>query len=186
MKKLLLLLICLCGLFMYSQERKSYHGLGISYGMGDDYTGKKYEHDNHYFRVNYLYTPKQTKHFFLYQVLIAPEINFAKHGRDIYSEFNYKEYSLNVGGIARREINKHVSVLILASSGPAYLTSATERQSLGFAMVENVAGGFSYKIDDVTFTASAGIRHISNANTRPVNHGIDTTTMELGVSLPLK
>jgi hypothetical protein len=93
MKKLLLIVLCFCALNIYAQERKEGFDLGLSYGAGRVYTARHYEHNNHYFRANCFYTPKQKKHYFLYQGLLAPEINFAEH-RQYGNVINLKEYSL--------------------------------------------------------------------------------------------
>ena len=185
MKKLLLIVLCFCALNIYAQEQKEGIDIGLSYGAGKAYTAKNYEHNNHYFRANWLYTPKQKDHYLQYQVLLAPEINFAEH-RQYGNVIDLKEYSLNIGGIARRSFSKQFSGLVLLSVGPDYLSKSTPRLSKGVAFSSNLALGATYKIEDISLNMTYGIRHLSNANIRPVNGGIDTHNLEFGVTYRLK
>lgn len=178
-------MLCFCALNIYAQEQKRCYDVGLSYGAGSVYTGQNYDHNNHYFRANCFYTPKQKDHYFQYQVLLAPEINFAEH-KQYGKTIDLKEYSLNIGGIARRNFSKQFSVFALVSTGPDYLSKETPRLSKGFAFSNNASLGVTYKIEDISFTLTSGIRHISNANTRPINNGVDTGNMELGITYRLK
>jgi hypothetical protein len=107
------------------------------------------------------------------------------HKREEYTKLKHlREYALNIGFTAGRNISKQYGIYILGSCGPAVIETETERIANGFAFVTVFAIGFSYKTPNVIFDIRPALRHVSNAGTQFPNSGITTKNLEFAISFP--
>ncbi|KFF06154.1 acyloxyacyl hydrolase [Flavobacterium reichenbachii] len=176
--------------------------IGFNYGFGSEFKNKDYTFENNFCKLQIYYTLKENKNI-NYQILVQPEINFAKHKllnlyfvkpetpnfeekRAIYTQSkNIREYVLNIGFLVRKPINEELSVYALASIGPMITDTETERMSKGFAFADVLAVGFCVKIRRTQFDIRPSLRHVSNAGLGSSNAGYNTKNLEFGVSYNL-
>jgi hypothetical protein len=123
-------------------------------------------------------------------IVLSPHfvsVNF-KPNIDINSYNSSFEFGLNGGFLIRKNIvDSSLYTYFLFSVGPHFITDAPDRQRMGFIFSDNAAFGLLFKIErDVYLDLRLGIRHISNANTRLPNSGINNLIFNLGVVFPLK
>ncbi len=186
----------------YAQDQKPEMALGFDYGFGSEIKNTDYTYTNHYYKIQFYYTIKETKNF-KFEIVLQPELNFATHQllnfyfvtpdepnylqkRETFTKLtNIKEYVLGVGFIVRKPISKMLSVYMIISSGPMITNSETERLSKGFAFSDVLSLGISLKMDKVTFDVRPNLRHISNAGIQKSNAGFNTKNIEFGFSFPL-
>lgn len=202
-KKLLLFLVFVFTITAYSQEKKHHPmALGLHYGFGSEFKNTDYTYSNRYIKPQLYWQIAVTKHF-EYQLLLQPEINFARHRlinmyfvtpdepdyehkREEYTRLkDIQEYVLNVGLVVRKPISQMCSIYILGSVGPMITTAETERLSKGFAFSDVFAIGLTVKTPKISFDFRPNFRHISNAGLQDSNAGYNTLNIELGFSVPL-
>jgi hypothetical protein len=149
-----------------------------------------------------VYELKETKNF-KYELVLQPEINFATHQllnfyfvtpedsdyiekRERFTKLKkLNEYAVGVGLRIRKSWSKSFGTYFLASVGPMFIDTETERLSKGFAFSDVLALGVTFKIDKIVFDIRPSLRHISNAGLQGSNAGFNTSNFELGVSFPL-
>ena len=201
-QKLLLSLLFLLGVKMAGQERNSHFSLGFNYGFGSEFDNRNYTFTNHFYKLQIYYKLKETKHF-QYQILVQPEINFAKHQllnfyfvkpetpkyqqkRDEYTQLkDVREYVLNCGFLIRKPIGKVCSIYVLGNIGPMITDTETERMSKGFAFADVLALGFTADYKKLQFDVRSSVRHVSNAGLGSSNAGYNTKNIEFGISYQL-
>jgi hypothetical protein len=109
-----------------------------------------YSYTNQYLKGQLFYTAKKNKNF-EFQIVLAPEINFATHQlfnlyfvtpdepnfqerRDRFTQLkDIIEWVFHVGFLVRKPISKQFSIYLIASIGPMITNTETERLSAGFA-----------------------------------------------------
>jgi hypothetical protein len=97
------------------------------------------------------------------------------------------EFGLNVGVQHMLPLSRNFYVYALISSGPQFITVHTERQAHGFIFSDNMGAGTYYFFGkNLALNTGFRIRHMSNANTRMPNHGINTVNFLMGVSYFLR
>ncbi|OIV41328.1 hypothetical protein BKM63_12330 [Flavobacterium johnsoniae] len=201
-RRLLLGMLFLLSVKIMAQEKDSRLCLGLNYGFGSEFNNTDYTFINHFYKLQLYYKLSETKHF-QYEILIQPEINFAKHQllnfyfvkpetpdyqqkREDYTQLKeVREYVLNLGFLVRKPIGKSCSVYVLGSIGPMINDTETERMSKGFAFADVLALGFSFKMKKIHFDIRPEIRHVSNAGLSGKNGGYNTRNIEFGVSYSL-
>lgn len=187
---------------LYAQDKLSKVKFGFECGFGNELKNSNYTYSNNYYKLQLYYEVQQTKAF-KYEVLIQPEVNFAKHQllnfyfvkpddsnyiekRERYTKLkDIKEYVLNIGYLMRKPILKTASIYVLGSVGPMIIDTETERLSKGFAFCNVVALGITYKLNKVTFDVRPSFRHVSNAGLKTLNSGYDTKNIDFGVLFSL-
>jgi hypothetical protein len=93
------------------------------------------------------------------------------------------EFGVNIGFKHMYPLCKNIYSYILIGSGPHYFTTNTTRQARGFIFSDNFGAGFYFfKGTKISMNLGFRLRHMSNANTRTPNHGINTYNYHLGVS----
>lgn len=201
-RKLLLFLLLFSASKIIAQQDTSRLSIGFNCGFGSEFNNKDYTFESHFYKVQLYYKLKEIKHF-QYEILIQPEINFAKHQllnfyfvkpetpdyqekRDEYTQLkDVREYVLNVGFLIRKPINKNCSFYVLGSVGPMITDTETERMSKGFAFADVLAIGFSFRVEKIQFDIRPEIRHVSNAGLSDTNAGYNTKNIEFGISYSL-
>lgn len=201
-KVFVVLVLALCKIPVYAQEKVSKLDLGFSYGIGNEFKNRNYTYTNQSYKVQFYYVVKQTKNF-TYALLLQPEINFVSHQllniyfvepndsdyiakRERYTKLkDIEEYVLNLGFLVRKPVFKSVSIYVLGSIGPMITDTETERLSKGFAFSDVLAIGFTFRLNRVTFDIRPNIRHVSNAGLQQTNAGYTTRNMDFGFSFSL-
>ena len=202
-RKLFLCLLLLFGVLkVIAQEEKPRLSIGFNHGFGSEFNNNDYTFTNHFYKLQFYYKLKQTKHF-QYEILIQPEVNFGMHQllnfyfvkpedpgfeekRAEYTKLkDVHEYVLNVGFLVRKPVGKKCSFYVLGSIGPMITDTETERMSDGFAFADVLAVGFSIQIKRLQFDLRPSIRHVSNAGLGSENAGYNTKNIEVGISYSL-
>lgn len=202
-KKIFFILIIVFGYqTFYAQDKWSKVKLGVDYGFGNELKNSDYTYTNNYYKLQLYYTVKQTKRF-QYEILLQPELNFARHQllnfyfvqpddpnyiekRERYTKLkDIKEYVLNIGFLMRKPIFKTASIYLLGSVGPMYTDTETERLSKGFAFSDVLAIGFTFKINKIEFDIRPNFRHVSNAGLQSSNSGYNTKNIDFGILFSL-
>lgn len=137
------------------------------------------------------------------EVLVEPSIYFVEHQllnlffikpsepdfearRELFlQELSYQEYALNIGLQYGYNINEKWIVYGLLSVGPMTATKETERQNKGFSFSDIVGLGTRFKINRFNYDLRFTLRHVSNANLRSPNNGLNSAGVEMGVSYNL-
>ncbi|MFV8364837.1 acyloxyacyl hydrolase [Flavobacterium sp. XS1P27] len=201
-KIVFLLIIVFSSKTFYAQDTSSKVKLGFDYGFGNELKNSDYTYTNSYYKLQLYYTIKQTKNF-EYEILVQPELNFAKHQllnfyfvqpddpnyiekRERYTKLkDIKEYVLNIGFLMRKPISKTASIYVLGSVGPLFTDTETERLSKGFAFSDVLAIGFTFKINKIIFDIRPNFRHVSNAGLKASNSGYNTKNIDFGFSFSI-
>lgn len=185
-----------------AQEKSGNYKIGFAYGFGSEFNNRNYTFENHFYKFLLYYKIKETTNL-QYEILIQPEINFAKHQllnlyfvkpetpdfeqkRTEYLKLkDVREYGLNIGFLIRKPIGENYSCYILGSIGPMINDTETERMSEGFAFADVLAVGFTVNINRVQVEIRPGLRHVSNAGLGSSNAGYNTKNIEFGISYQL-
>jgi len=197
-KKLGAIILMLWYSGIVAQEEQNRFAVGLNAGFGNEFKNRNYTFENHFYKLQVQYKLKKTKHF-QYELLIQPEVNFAKHQllnfyfvkpetpdyvekRAAYTKLkDIHEYVLNLGFVVRKPITEVISVYALASIGPLITDTETERMSEGFAFADVFALGLSFKVYKLQLDIRPSIRHVSNAGLGTDNAGYNTRNIEFGV-----
>jgi hypothetical protein len=202
MKVFIILILALCSIPFYSQDKVSRIELGFAYGLGDEFKNSNYTYTNQTLKFQLYYRIKESKKF-KYEIVLQPELNFATHQllnlyfvgadesdyiakREKYKRIkDIKEYVLNIGFLVRKPIFKSSSIYLLGSIGPMITDTETERLSKGFAFADVLAIGVAFKVYEVTFDIRPNFRHVSNAGFQKTNSGYTTKNIDVGISFSL-
>jgi len=176
--------------------------IGVNFGIGTQesfpFNSKDYSYDIQFYKFQINYKLKEYKKW-IYEVNAEPSYYLAEHqllnkyyvkpedGDDYLEkreEFTQKkhinEYVLNLGFIARFKINEKFSTYALASVGPMYSDTDTERMNAGFAFSDIFGLGVSYKVNKFNLDFRYSIRHVSNLNISLPNNGYNSSNIEIG------
>jgi hypothetical protein len=94
------------------------------------------------------------------------------------------EFGVGVGLKYSYPIHELVSVYVLGSVGPHYITLNTEDQAQGFLFADSIGGGVSVVISPGSaINIEYRFRHLSNAGLELPNHGIETSIGLIGFTL---
>lgn len=191
-----------CMPFVLAQNQNSRFALGVSYGVGSEIKNTDYTYTNRYVKLPVYYDLKKTKHF-EYQIVVAPEVNFATHQllnlffvtpdipdfeekRARFTKLkDIREYVLHVGFLVRKPLSEKWSVYAMGSVGPMITDTETERLSKGFSFSDVLGLGVSYKTKTFVLDFRPNFRHNSNAGLQSSNSGFNTINYEFGVVFPL-
>lgn len=183
-------------------QQKSNFKIGLGYGFGSEFNNRNYTFENHFYKLLLYYKVKETKNF-KYEILIQPEINFAKHqllnlyfvkpeapnfeGKRIqYMQLkDVREYVLNIGFVIRKPINKMYSCYLIGSIGPLITDTETERMSKGFAFADVLSLGITADLNRFQLDLHPSLRHVSNAGLGSSNAGYNTKNIEFSISYNL-
>ena len=164
----------------------SRHKIGFmtSYGS-QDFIGVPYDYRVSFFQAQYYYTLLQKKTWSL-EVLVQPQYNTTRY-RHIDKTENGYEVGVNAGLLVRKELIKDdLNAYIFLSSGPHYISGAPQRQVPGFIFSDNLFVGLNTKIaPGLDLDLRSGFRHISNANFKKPNSGVNNFIFSIGFAKKL-
>ena len=180
--------------FCLSKPAFSQHSIGLIIGSGSEKLGNivdlgfdyKYRVKFHKLQYNYTFWERRTWSLDAVGIL---QLNTSKY-LNTASESNYKqgyELGFNVGVALRKRIYKdYLSCYALLSTGPHYISGAPARQIDGFIFSDNLFIGFDIKlVDNIYLNIRPGFRHISNAETRHPNLGVNSFALTGGIIINL-
>ncbi|MEA1970007.1 MAG: acyloxyacyl hydrolase [Thermodesulfobacteriota bacterium] len=94
------------------------------------------------------------------------------------------EFGVGAGLKYMHHITNSLSAYLMASVGPHWVTINTESQARGFVFSSTIGLGISVFVTDKSaVTLGYRVRHLSNANFRKPNGGIDTCFGTIGYSV---
>lgn len=205
-----ILLFSLLDLFLVQstmcQEKIRSTGLGFSYGMGSQqvfpFMSKDYNYNTKNIKLLFNYPIRKGK--IALDLRIEPSIFLAKHQllneyfvqpeygpdylylREVYSrQKTITEYALNIGLQLSINPEGRFSWFIMASTGPMYTDTATERLAKGFAFSDIFGFGMQYKTEHLVFEIRPGLRHVSNLDLQFPNCGHNSTAIDFGILFPV-
>lgn len=176
------------------------------YGYGEQsgflLKNKDYSYSSNTVKLQLFYPLKSGK--LSIDLLIEPTIGFAKHQLlNFYfiepdepdylakrAEFTQSklltEYILSNKLLLHYKVYKSNSVYVLAGIGPMLISKRTERLAKGLAFSETVGLGLSLKIGkNIYFDIRGILRHLSNAELKKPNSGINIVSFESGLNVKL-
>ena len=200
---ILCICFCLCSITTKAQKDAWYtpSKIGFLYGSGKQggtfLNDKDYSYNTNLLKLQFYYPLKFGK--FELELVFEPTIGFANHQLlnvhfikptepnylALREEFTQKrkltEYILSTNLIIRKYIYKSHSAYILLGIGPMIISERTERLSKGFAFAEIISLGLTSEVyNGLYFDIRGGYRHLSNADLKLPNSGINTATIDFG------
>ena len=207
----LLLIIAMC-LVSYvkaqeDSESKNKMKIGFNFGYGRQesfpFNSNNYSYDLRFYKIqlNYSLIDKRrwvfeinvepsfynNEHQLLNEFYVQPNFgdDFIEQRIEYVKKKQLNEYVLNIGFIARYKLLRKLSTYAIASIGPMYSDTNTERMKSGFAFSDILGLGLSYKIKNFYLDFRYSIRHVSNANLSLPNNGYNSSNLEIGFTYQL-
>ena len=197
------ILLCLYSIEIKAQKKAWYapSKIGFLYGYGeqggDFLNDKDYHYTSNLIKVQIYYLLKPGK--FDLELVFEPTVGLATHQLlnehfvkptesdylNLREEFTQKknltEYILSTNLIIRKKMYKSLSAYVLLGIGPMIISERTERLAKGFAFAEVIGLGLTMKVSrDLYFDIRGGYRHLSNADLKLPNSGINTANINFG------
>ncbi len=97
-----------------------------------------------------------------------------------------REYVLSFGFVPQLKISEGLSVFGLASIGPLFTDTETERLARGLAFADVAALGLLIHCKNWEIRMLVGIRHVSNANLLFPNNGHNASFLSMQIGYPIK
>ena len=174
-----------------AEEDISRHKFGFISGVGDQVIfPAKYRYEVILFQFEYSYTFAK-KEKWRWEAVLQPQYNLSNFRKvEAYGDYlkvteNAEgiEYGLSGGLLARTNLYKDIIGFYgIIGAGPHYISDSPRRQAKGFIFSTYLDFGFTVKLINKTyFDLRPGFRHISNANTKFPNMGINTFTLSAGM-----
>ena len=174
-----------------SSKSNSKHKIGFVSGVGfQKLLGVDLGHN---YKVNqylaqYYYTLKRNTTWD-WEIIVQPQYNASRFKLTDTSKTEIKafEFGANAGILIRKHIIKNtLSAYAFLSSGPHYVSDVPPRQAKGFIFSDNLFGGLNLKVfKSIFLDLRFGIRHISNANLKSPNGGVNTFAVNGGIVINL-
>ena len=160
---------------------KRFKTIGGLVGFGNSFS-KATDYQVFYMMADYSksFTNPKKKDFVAWYA--EPQFNLVKAGSTKGGSFDY-EYGLNLGIRNYIKINEGFYLYQMLGSGPHYISAEVVRQASGFIFSDNFAVGTFLRLNKNLFLNLQYVqRHISNANLKAPNGGINFYNVVLGVS----
>lgn len=124
------------------------------------------------------YFPSLQGHKGTLSFYLEPQIN------PVFNPETEIEFGVGAGFQYMYPVMEPFSLYVLASTGPHYISVKTEDQASGFAFANYLGTGlYLHLIKNAALNIGYRYRHVSNANTKKPNSGIDTHLGIVGFSL---
>ncbi len=171
------------------------HRIGFISGVGDQAIfPARYSYEVVLFQFEYAYRFSQNEKW-TWEAVLQPQYNLSNFTKvEVFEEITLitenvggKEYGLSAGLLARTNIYKDIiGFYSIIGAGPHFITDSPRRQAKGFIFSTYLDFGFTVKLVNKTyFDLRPGFRHISNANTKFPNMGINTFTLSAGMMVEI-
>ncbi|OFX17477.1 MAG: hypothetical protein A2033_12145 [Bacteroidetes bacterium GWA2_31_9] len=150
--------------------------LGFAYDFALTQQNLLYEYETYkpqLFQLIYSYslTKENRKNF--WGINIIPQINSVVITNKFHESHDF-EFGTNVEVSFNHIVGKRVLFFVAIGTGPHYISHNRGRQAGGFLFSDNFIAGIRYKLDeDYEFKLHIKFRHMSNANLKLPNWGIN-------------
>lgn len=123
------------------------------------------------------------------ELAVQPQCNvtiFRYHNYPFQPNCTGYEAGFTGGLVVRRYISKYTSLYVYGASGPQYVPFVPKRQAPGLIFSDNVFVGGSVRVyKNAYLEVRTGFRHMSNADTKEPNPGINNMTFTGGILIKL-
>lgn len=167
----------------------SRHKAGLMTGFGEQFSREnRYYYRPYFIEAEYSYSLIR-KNLWGVDILAQPQYNFTSYTADEFSSTLLKghEFGLNVGFLVRNNFcSDRVSLYAAASAGPHFVSGVPDRQSGGFIFSDNLFVGANVLIyRNLYLDIRTGTRHISNAELKQPNGGLNNYVYKAGFMIVL-
>lgn len=165
---------------MLAQDKKS---MGVHLGIPIIHEklteGRKYKPFQLLFYYNFADLLKGRKNDLV--VYLEPQLVWVHFSPKDKREF---EFGANLGIEYRLHLSENSSLTAAIGSGPHFITVETKQQVKGFILSDNFTAGLRRRLGDsgVNLDLKCRFRHISNANLKLPNKGIDSWFLIAGLT----
>jgi hypothetical protein len=190
----LVLLLSLTGLEVLSGQNVmlfngSRHKVGLMTGYGEQFSREnRYYYHPYFVEGQYSYALIR-KNLWGLEILAQPQYNITSYTEDQFSSVLLKghEFGLNIGILLRSNFcSDRVSLYAVASLGPHFVSGVPDRQSRGFIFSDNLFVGVNVLIyRSLYLDLRTGTRHISNAELKQPNGGLNNYVYKAGFMIVL-
>lgn len=130
---------------------------------------------------------KHTSNRFRYQLFLEPQFNKVLIGSLRNPVNNDFEYGLNIGFQHLFTISPRIVINTFISTGPHYISVDTRSQANGFIFSDNFGiGCYFFLYRDFAVNVGFRLRHMSNAQLKMPNSGINTYNFMIGFCKMIK
>jgi hypothetical protein len=132
--------------------------------------------------VDLLNKTQAQKHPGIFTIYAEPQINpvFIIKGHNTTKDL---EAGINFGFKHMYPLRRNIYSYILIGSGPHFITVHTVKQTRGYIFSDNFGAGFYFfNKKDIALNLGFRLRHMSNANSKMPNSGINTFNYYFGIS----
>ena len=173
-----------------AQAPRKFRSVGALAGYGTEFT------DNIDYRILFLMgdfsqTFKAPRKNVFLGWYAEPQFNLVKTNTTPDGKMDY-EFGLNLGLRNFFRIKERYFFYLMLGSGPHYVSAEMERQANGFIFSDNLASGCFIPLSGfenekgrqkpLYLNLQFGVRHVSNANLKLPNRGVNTYVFRLGIS----
>ncbi len=146
--------------------------------------GVHYDYQVKFFQLQY-YRQLHQKSNWSIEALFQPQFNTTRYktpNTSLIYENGY-EFGINVGFLYRKVyFDDLLSLYCMISSGPHYISGAHPKQVPGFIFSDSFIIGANVRLyQDLYLDLRPGFRHISNANLKKPNKGVNTMIFSTGI-----
>jgi hypothetical protein len=146
--------------------------------------GHSISEDTHYnpvfFAADFAWQFSKEKRKDFLAFYLEPQFNLVSTDRPVDIEFG-----TNIGIRYYQQLSPQLYLYQMLGSGPHYITAEVERQAQGFLFSDNLAVGVYKEVNhrkSLFLNFQFRVRHISNANLKQPNGGINTLNILAGLS----
>ncbi|MBT8235185.1 MAG: acyloxyacyl hydrolase [Bacteroidia bacterium] len=168
--------------------------IGLFYGFGGQSLefvklDLNYQYDIRQIEIQYSYKlfPGRILDF---DVLVSPQINLSRYRNEVYDgiEIQGAEWGFAAGiAPSLHSEDQGIAIYLLLSTGPMYITGSPERQSRGINFSSNFMTGINvHVLKNMDLDFRTGFRHLSNANIRYPNGGLNNLIWSVGLNYALR
>ncbi len=183
MRLLIAILLCFGFFAAPAQVKKS---VGVHLGIPIIHEklaeGRKYKPFQLLFYYNFADLLKGKKNdLFVY---LEPQLVWVHFSPKAKGEF---EFGANLGLEYRLHLSENSSLTAAIGSGPHFITATTKQQAKGFIFSDNFTAGMHRRLGNsgLSLDLKCRFRHISNANFKQPNKGIDSWFLLAGLTKEL-
>lgn len=177
-----------------AQENNPPRDSKIKFGFISGYGDQSLFEVNYHYRLVFFqpqfYYSLVDKSSWSIEILTQPQYSITRFRQvnTIDIESNGYEFGVNAGLLARKQLfNELMSVYMLISAGPHYVSGAPDRQSSGFIFSDNFFIDVTVKLHDaIHLDLRPGVRHISNAGLQNPNGGVNNFVWSGGIMYTLE
>lgn len=167
-----------------AEAAKHFQTIGGLVGWGNSFS-KNTNYQVYYFMFDYSKSFKfpHKKDFVAWYA--EPQFNFVRDSYTPKSEINHDyEFGLNLGIRNYVKINDGFYFYQMLGSGPHFISAKVGRQASGFIFSDNLAIGTLFRLaqQKVLINVQYVQRHISNANLKSPNGGVNFYNFVIGLS----